>query len=197
MLNRYLEYWERTFNMGAVRSWSWLGVGGKLLNVVIALVVGFFLGQKDILRTAFITAGVLVVLYLLILVIFAIFIVPYQDHGKLARTVSRLRSKKKEPAALLELTKLRKVGIELRNHGARLADPAEFDQWNNEFETWNDQVIKLVKKVSKVRAGIIETLGNLPRGGYPSAISDLHRLKLNVFDEKLRRLQVFLEEFSP
>jgi hypothetical protein len=197
MRNGFTGYWKRILLLGAQRSWKWLGVSGKILNVAVGLIVGVLLGQKDIIRISLITIGIVGGLYLILVMIFAFFIVPFQENNKLAKTISRLKSRRKEPPALLELTKLRKAGIELRNSGISLSSPAELDSWLNEFETWNVQVLKLIRKLSKVRAGIIETLGNLPRGGYPNAINDVHRLKLNVFDEKLKRLQTFLEEYVP
>ena len=71
----------------------------------------------------------------------------------------------------------------------------DLNNWISEFETWNKNVIQHARKISKTKASIIETLGDFtPIRVYPDVINEIHSLKLRVFDEKLKRLQAFLEE---
>jgi hypothetical protein len=79
MERTFSNYWKRNFVLGMRRSWEWMGVGGKILDIIIAVTAGFVLGQENIWTIGLITVLVAFAIYGLVSLFFALFIVPFQE----------------------------------------------------------------------------------------------------------------------
>jgi hypothetical protein len=125
------------------------------------------------------------------------------DKGKIGQInnlkseLESIENKIKDPPELIKLADMRKSGISLRNRGFHASTEREVIQWVEKFEIWDTFMVGVMKEYSPVKAHTLEILGDFPHDGYPNAVNKLHRWKLNEFDEKLKRLQEFLDEYEP
>jgi hypothetical protein len=62
----------------------------------------------------------------------------------------------------LELAKLRKLGVEIRNDGLQLTDEASWIKWEKEATKWSGNVYGALKKVSEADAEIFNVLDVVP-----------------------------------
>lgn len=205
----YQQYWKVINKNARDKSSNKLGIWGRFTSLIIGVlssaIVSLFFGGS--IKTNVIVALVTTVVWLLV---WSVVFVWYKFHEpiilhneqvekakKKEQKIRLLEKKIKDPPELIKLANLRTTGFLLRNEGKSKSNEKEVNNWIVDFEKWNELLVKTVKSYSPVRASMFEVVGNLPRGGYPNAINERHRLKLNVFDEKLKRLQTLLEEHKP
>ncbi len=95
------------------------------------------------------------------------------------------------------LGELRAKGIVHRNSGSRIISNESMERWRNEQLEWENEVLEILKDLSTVdyeNFHILGLFGN--RRPFPEAISDNHRLYLQVYDEKLRRLEEIMKKYD-
>lgn len=83
MAARFINYWKNNFALGAQRSWKWLGCWGKIMDLIIAVAVGYLVSQDDLVKFGVVSVLVAFTMYCLITITFAVFIVPFQESAKL------------------------------------------------------------------------------------------------------------------
>ena len=70
-----------------------MGVGGKVVDVIIAITTGLVIGENDILRIGIITVIVALAIYGLVSLFFAVFVVPYQEEVKQERMIKEYKTR--------------------------------------------------------------------------------------------------------
>ena len=164
------------------------------MDAIIALIVGLFLGQSNIIFVVLITLGVALAIYCLLALVFALFIVPFQEYSKLEKTVSSLKKTSKEPPELIKLAEYRTKGVELRNSGERLTDSRSLHKWINDYTEWDKNVMSTLAKLSKAKSEWYRTLDRMPVHLDRKVIDQEHLRYLSIFDEKLKRLDLVLRQ---
>jgi hypothetical protein len=99
---------------------------------------------------------------------------------------------------ITKLNQLRNDGYLLRNKGiSKLKRSAQVKMWIAEFEQWNADMLLELGKLDEDKAEWLRLLGNLPESHmkYPRIVNFDHRLNLEIFDEKLLRLDKVLEDY--
>jgi hypothetical protein len=195
MIKKFNQFWRRNFSLGIQRAWKWLGVLGRIIGAAISLLVGLIIGQENIILISAITLSVVLVLYMLTILVFSIFIVPFQEHSKLERVVNNYKKKGKEPPEILRLAELRTNGVQLRNNGTRLTDPNNLAEWITRYTEWDKEVLKTLSKLSKGKSEWLRTLDKMPMNPARKVIDAEHLRYLSIFDEKLARLDMILRQY--
>lgn len=93
MFKTFINHWKHNFVLGAKRSWEWMGVGGKIVDIIIAVGVGFIIGQTNIWIIGLITIIVAFSLYGFLSLVWAVFIVPFQESEKYKREINKLQAR--------------------------------------------------------------------------------------------------------
>ena len=195
MMKKYNQYWRHNFALGAQRAWKWLGVLGRIIGASISLVAGLILGQENAILITAITLGIVLALYLLTMLIFFIFVVPFQEHSRLERIIGNYKKKGKEPPEIFKLAQLRTSGVRLRNDGSRLTDPNSLSKWINDYTNWDKAVLKTLGRLSKGKSEWLRTLDKMPTNLGRRVIDSEHLRYLSIFDEKLIRLDMILRQY--
>jgi hypothetical protein len=81
----FIKYWKTNFILGARSAWRWMGPWGKFMDLIIAGIAGFIIGQNNVLKILETTLVVVFAIYGFISILFAMFIVPFQESVKQAR----------------------------------------------------------------------------------------------------------------
>ncbi|MDP2776666.1 MAG: hypothetical protein Q8O48_03405 [Anaerolineales bacterium] len=194
------DYWKNNLTFGIQRTWEWLGVRGIIIDVVISLIAGLLIAQNtenrlNVAQTAGVTIVIALGIYILLVLISVIFIVPYQENLRLEKIIANYKKKGKEPPELQKLAELRTEGVELRNFGAGLTDSNVLSKWINDYTVWDKTVIKTLGKLSKAQAGWFTTLDRMPLHAFRNVINGEHSRYLNIFEEKLKRLDTVLRSY--
>ena len=168
--------------------------------MVISLIVGLLIAQNTenrlgAVQTALITIVIALGIYILLVLISVIFIVPYQENQRLEKIIANYKKKRKEPPEIQKLAELRTEGVKLRNFGERLTDPNVLSKWINDYTGWDKKVIKTLGKLSKARAVWFTTLDRMPLHAFQNIINSEHNRYLNIFEEKLKRLDIVLRSY--
>jgi len=197
---KFRDYWKNNLTLGIQRAWEWMGVRGIIIDVIISLIAGLLVAQNtenrlNIIQTAGITIAIAVGIYILLVLIFVIFIVPYQEDQKLEKIIINYKKKGKEPPELQKLAELRTEGVELRNFGTRLPNPSALSKWIDDYTEWDRTVIKILGKLSKAQAAWFTTLDRMPLHTFQNVINGEHSRYLNIFEEKLKRLDIVLRSY--
>ncbi len=95
------------------------------------------------------------------------------------------------------LGELRAKGIVHRNSGSALLSNESMEKWREEQLAWENEVLGALKELSTVDFENFRVLGLMrnPRP-FPYAINNKHRLFLQVYDEKLRRLDEIMKKYD-
>jgi hypothetical protein len=81
----FIKYLKTNFSIGMRRSWVWMGGIGRIMDVMIAAIVGKVLGQNDVVKIGIITVVVALTIYVFVSIVFAVFVVPFQESIKQER----------------------------------------------------------------------------------------------------------------
>jgi len=197
---KFRDYWKNNLTLGIQRTWEWMGVRGIIIDVVISLIVGLLIAQNTesrlgVAQTAGITVVIAVGIYILLVVISVIFIVPYQESQRLEKIIANYKKKGKEPPEIQKLAESRTEGVKLRNYGAGLTDPNAISKWIDDYTEWDKTVIKTLSKLSKAQAAWFTTLDRMPLHAFQNVINGEHNRYLNIFEEKLKRLDIVLRSY--
>ena len=198
MNKKFSDYWKNNITLGIQRIWEWLGVRGIIIDVIISLIAGLLIAQNaenrlGVVQTAGITIAIAFGIYILLALISVIFIVPYQETRRLEKIIANYKKKGKEPPELQKLAELRTEGVKLRNFGTGIADPNALSKWINDYTEWDKTVIKTVGKLSKAQAAWFTTLDRMPLHNFQNTLNSEHSRYLNIFEEKLKRLDIVLK----
>ena len=196
----FRDYWKNNLTLGVQRAWEWMGVRGIIIDVVISLIAGLLIAQNtenrlNIVQTAGITIAIALGIYILLVLVFVIFIVPYKESQRLDKIITNYKKKGKEPPELQKLAELRTEGVKLRNFGTGLTDSNALSKWINDYTEWDKTVIKTLGKLSKAQAGWFTTLDRMPLHTFQNVINGEHNRYLNIFEEKLKRLDIVLRSY--
>jgi hypothetical protein len=96
------------------------------------------------------------------------------------------------------LGKLRSEGVEIRNKGIQqVKNQQMLSSWIEEYNDWNRRIIETLSRLSTGKAAWFETLDTFSATpiSYPYIVNENHRMFLNVFTEKLRRLDMLLRDY--
>jgi hypothetical protein len=85
--------------------------------------------------------------------------------------------------------------VKLRNFGERLTDINVLSNWINDYAEWDKTVIKILSKLSKAQAAWFTTLDRMPFRTFQNIMNSEHNRYLNIFEEKLKRLDMVLRAF--
>jgi len=96
MTETFTNYWKRNLGLGARGAWDWMGVGGKIVDIIIAVAVGFIIGQENIWVIGLITVLVAFAIFGLLSLFFALFIIPFQESRKQENKTKNLESEIEE-----------------------------------------------------------------------------------------------------
>ncbi len=165
------------------------------MDAVIALIVGLVLGESNIVSVVLITIAVALGIYIVLMLVFSFFIVPFQEHTKLEKTISGYKKKSKEPPEIVKLAEYRTNGVALRNSGERLSDLRSLHEWINGYTEWDKNVLSTLAKLSKVQAEWYRTLDRMPVQLDRKVLDQEHLRYLSIFDEKLKRLDIILRQY--
>lgn len=194
------DYWKNNLTLGIQRAWEWMGVRGIIIDAIVSLIAGLLIAQTNenrlsVVQTIGITIAIALGIYILLVIVFVIFIVPYQEDQRLERIVSNYKKKGKEPPELQKLAELRTEGVKLRNFGTGIKDPSTLSKWIKDYIEWDKTVIKTLSKLSKAQAGWFTTLDRMPLNVFPTTLNSEHSRYLNIFEEKLKRLDKVLRSY--
>lgn len=197
---KFKDYWKNNLTLGIQRAWEWMGVRGIIIDVIISLIAGLLITKNlenrlNIVQTAGITIAIALGIYFLLVIVFVVFIVPHQENQRLEKIITNHKKKGKEPLELQKLAELRTAGVKLRNSGTGLTDPNALSKWINDYTEWDKTVIKTLGKLSKAQAGWFTTLDRMPLHVFQNIINSEHRRYLNIFEEKLKRLDLVLRSY--
>jgi hypothetical protein len=101
----------------------------------------------------------------------------------------------KEPPEIEELAKLRTEGVALRNSGERIMDLGDLPAWIDSYRDWDERVLDVLGRLSKGKSEWLRTLNRMPIHKFQNILNAEHELYLNVFEEKLRRLDTILRQY--
>ena len=135
------------------------------------------------------------IIILLILFLAMIYRTPAEINYKKDQDNRILRKKFKEPPEIEELVKLRTLGVALRNSGERLTDLGALSAWIESYLDWNDNVLNVLGKLSKAKSEWLRTLNRMPLHQFQNILNAEHARYLNIFEEKLRRLEIILGQY--
>jgi hypothetical protein len=135
------------------------------------------------------------IIILLILFLAMIYRTPAEMNYKKDQDIRRLEKKFKEPPEIEELAKLRTEGVDLRNFGERLTDLTALPEWIARYNEWDTKVLSTLSKLSKGKSEWLRTLNRMPLHQFPNTINTEHARYLNVFEEKLKRLEIILGQY--
>lgn len=116
--------------------------------------------------------------------------------NSLAPIIQGVDNKQKRPD-LTYLIQMREQGYLLRNSGMNLIDEHHLKEWIREFRLWEEGMLFCVEMIDKDKAKVLKLLGNVPRGTmqYNRIFNDEHALILDVFTEKLIRLDKIIDDY--
>jgi hypothetical protein len=197
---KFRDYWKNNLTLGIQRTWEWMGVRGIITDAIISLIVGLLIAKNaenrlGVAQTIGITIVVALGIYVLLVLISVIFIVPYQENQRLEKIIAGYKKTRKEPPEIQKLAELRTEGVRLRNFGERLTDPNALPKWINDYIEWDKLVLKTLSKLSKGKSAWLTTLDRMPLRTFPNIIDGEHNRYLNIFEEKLKRLDIVLRSY--
>jgi hypothetical protein len=179
--------WRRAFRVtGELYLSGWV----DFLILVVSFVFSVFLSPSDLfgLRRFAPTETALLVLYTLTIFVLLFPVV------LLANVI--IAKNAQEHPSLLQLGKLRSEGVDLRNKGMGLQTAARVKRWHKQYDQWDVQMLSELAKISPGKAAWLKTLDKFiwtdPREGF---VNDEHHRIINVFNEKLRRLDGILKSY--
>jgi hypothetical protein len=109
----------------------------------------------------------------------------------------RYLNKYNEPKLINQLGELRAEGVVLRNSGSSLMSKDSIDKWRSGQLEWEGKVLGVLKNLSTYDCQNFNYLDTFTANRlFPEAISNEHRKYLQVFDEKLKRLEKIIEKYS-
>jgi hypothetical protein len=191
---KFLNYWKCNLIFGAKRAWKWMGVKGIIFDVVISFLAGLIIGQNNLIYITLITIGTALVIYIILVLTFAVSIVPFQENTKLEKVIANYKILE-EPPEIQRLAEYHTEGVRLRNSGEGLTDPDHLALWINNYTKWDNDVLSTLSKLSKGKSEWLRTLDRMPIQGNRKAINPEHLQYLSIFDEKLRRLDMILRKY--
>lgn len=200
MVKQAREYWKANFKQGYVSAWEWMGIRGILLGIIISLIVAFLsiTTNGDIMQAiinAVITLLVVFFGYVILGLIFTCFDVPYQTIKKQYEMIADLQSFADRKEIINRIIKLRKKGVEIRNMGDKLMSPESITTWWQNHLDWREDTIRAIAMLDQNRANQWATLDTFnPSRGFPQALNNDHKHKLQMFDEWLTRLIDVIKE---
>jgi hypothetical protein len=177
--------------------WKFLGVWGKVISIILSTIVAYFVEQV-FSPTIFIrTFLYMLIAYAVIAVFYAIVIHPYKIIKEQKYTISFLRDKVNRENIILSLSAQRAMGVALRNRGEILLSESSIQGWWNEHLNWHNNTKQLIAILDESKSLQWNTLDKFqPKRGFPNAINQDHRHKLQMFDEWLDRLDKLINDFS-
>lgn len=137
--------------------------------------------------------GSIIVLFFLFLMM--IYRTPAEMNYKKDQAIKRLQKKFKEHPELEKLAQLRTSGVALRNSGEQLKDINALTMWIEGYRVWDKNVLDMLGRLSKAKSEWLRTLNRMPQYRFQNILNDEHALYLNIFEEKLKRLESILESY--
>lgn len=196
------EYWKDNFKQGGVSAWEWMGINGLIFGILVALIAGIIVSRtisERLQLLVFFGVSILVtlIIYVPIVLFFAIFTVPSNKYKEQTIESTKLQSLTDNIAIINTLVALRKKGVELRNQGEILMHQDRVEPWWKEHLEWRKKVentIGLLDNNIAAKWAVLDTF--TPKRPFPKAISPDHRKKLQMFDAWLERLLDVIEELK-
>lgn len=114
-----------------------------------------------------------------------------EDTAKIETLSNALDNKRARQAALNDLWKLRRKGVELRNQHIELAG---IPDWENDFKVWQSEVFAAAEIASVHLRNHLEILNEVSRPpDNVNPVSKYHFRLLSHMSEMLRRMEKYLE----
>ena len=106
------------------------------------------------------------------------------------------RLMEEEPPELEKLSDLRNEAVKARNDGASIKTEEQLEEWIKELNRWVKRVRRQMKKISPAQASYFQSLNRFtPEANYPNLINYNHLKHLQIYDERIRRLEAFLNSY--
>ena len=102
-----------------------------------------------------------------------------------------------KPDRFIELAEARTEGVKLRNKGLIVKNEEEAVHFIDDYDEWDRTTIKKIAKISKSKAEYFKVINRFEfTTGQVFTKIKTHNKKLNVLEEKLRRLEFLISELE-
>ena len=107
------------------------------------------------------------------------------------------RRDKRKGAILLELSRMRREGVVLRNEGHKEMERMESDDWVSRVQEFDQALIDKAKELSPAEGEKLAILDRVPVMQFSPGVNKypLYRQKMQNFSERLRRLELLLDKY--
>jgi len=199
------KYWKEVISRSFKAAWKKTGMRAATIAVFVILISVAIIGlsilmgifpnkifsdqSKNVERGLLTFCGSTIILFIFFLAM--IYRTPPEMNYKKEQEIKKLQKKFKEPPEIKKLAILRTEGVALRNTGEGLKDISAIPEWVENYKEWDKRVIDTLSKLSEGKAEWLRTLNRMPVRKFPY-LNDDHALYLNVFEEKLKRLESLL-----
>lgn len=98
---------------------------------------------------------------------------------------------------LMRVVRARTAGVALRNEGESIASEYKAEKWVDKFKKWDTDTLLKISRLSKPKAEYWRVINRGTESkGILKGFNENQTIKLNVLEEKLKRLENILKEYD-